>query len=169
MEADTSKYRRIFRVTLGVGVVGSPGVVLPISTGLDAGVQASLFALIAATALAVTLGARPDRKLERILNTLVRVAAVAASAYSAYQWLLSADAGTGIELVGAALAALAVIAFWVNSSDMDATIAKQDRCDGGHLRISIWQVIARRKTSQAEPAIASVGCPIRSRGLAAFC
>ena len=100
-------------------------------TDLDAGVQAPLYALITATGLAVVLGARADQIWDRNFNWLVRVAVIFAAVFSAYQWLLNEDAGTVIELVGAAGAVLALIAFWVNIGDVETTIEKQDRCDGG--------------------------------------
>ena len=125
--------RRILRGTLGVVVVVSLlGLFIYASlTDLDAGVQAPLYALITATGLAVVLGARAGQTWEKGFNWLVRVAASAAAVLSAYQWLLNEDAGTVIELVGAAGAVLALIAFWVNIGDAATTIEKQDRCDGG--------------------------------------
>ena len=126
---DTDKYRWIFRVILGLVVCVS--MIAAVSADLAHEVQAPLFALIAATGLAGTLGARADRTRERTLKWLVLLAAIGASGYSAIQWLLSADAGTGIELFGAALAGFALLAFWVNARDIDVTIAKQGRCDCG--------------------------------------
>lgn len=118
-------FRRGFRVTVGVVVFGCT-VVLPFCIGLDAAVQAPVFALIAAAGWAVTFGTRADSKLEGVLKAAVRVAAIAATTYSAYQWLLSVDAGTGVKLAAAALAIVAVIAFLVNISDIEATMAEQD-------------------------------------------
>ena len=96
--------RRVLRRTLGVVVVGSLlGLFIYAGlTDLDAGVQAPLYALITATGLAVVLGARADQTWERTFNWLVRVAVIVAAVFSAYQWLLNEDAGTVIELVGAA-------------------------------------------------------------------
>ena len=126
---ETDKYRWGFRVTLGLVVFGS--MVWGATANFSHEVQAPLFALIAATAWAGTLGARTARRRETTLKWLLRMAAIGASGNSAYQWLLSAEAGPGIQLWGAVLAAFAVAALWVNAKDIDATIAKQNRSDGG--------------------------------------
>ena len=103
---DPDKYRWIFRVILGIVVGGS--IVVAVSADLAHEVQVPLFAVIAATGWAGTLGTRTDRTRERTLKWLVRLAAIGASGYSAIQWLLSAEAGPGIQLWGAVLAAFAL-------------------------------------------------------------
>ncbi len=114
--------KRVLRVTLAVVVIGSlVGLaVYAALTDLAAGVQAPLFALIAATGLAVGMRVRTGQIWERALNLLVLVTAGAAVVLSAYLWLLSQDAKTGLEVVGAVGAGLAVIALLVNLDDVDA-------------------------------------------------
>ena len=99
-------------------------------TDLDVGVRAPLYALIAATGFAVVLGPRSNQRWQKGLNVFVRVAAILAAVLSAYNWLLSEDAGTGIELVGAVGAAVAAIAFMVNLYDGEALIESQEPHDG---------------------------------------
>ena len=114
--------RRILRVTLAIVVIGSL-ISLPVYadlTDLAAGAQAPLFALIAALGLAVGLRTHADQSWEKALNILVRVTAVAAALFSAFLWLQSVDAGTGLEVVGAVGAVLAVVALLVNLDDVEA-------------------------------------------------
>ena len=123
--------RQIVRVTLSIVVLGSL-LGLIIYAGLadmEDGVQAPLFALITATGLAVVLGPRVKQRWERVLNLFVQVAIILAAVLSAYHGLLSENAGTGIELVGAGGALLAGIAFMVNFGDVEALIEKQDHYD----------------------------------------
>ena len=101
---DPDKRRRFFRFTLAVVVFGS--LILAVSAGLDAEVRAPLFALIAATGLAGTLGARADGPLERNLKWITMLVAVGASVASALQWLLNTDPGTTVVFAGIALAGL---------------------------------------------------------------
>ena len=108
-------------MTLGGLVIASlPGLLVYADmTNLPAGVQAPLYALIAANGLAVALGARADQTRGRF-NWIVGVAAIGAAALSAYQWLVNENAGTAIELVGVAGAALALLALLVNAYDVEA-------------------------------------------------
>ena len=99
-------------------------------TDLDVGVRAPLYALIAATGFAVVLGPRSNQRWQKGLNFSVRVVAIVAAVNSAYNWLLSEDAGTGIELVGAVGAAVAATAFMVNLYDGEALIESQEPHDG---------------------------------------
>ncbi len=120
------------RAALGVIVLGSLLVLVIYAslTEIEDGVKAPLYALIAATGLAVVLGARAKNRWESVLNLMVQVAAIAAAVFSAYNWLRSEDAGTGLEIVGAAGAFLAGIAFSLNLDNVDALIKNQDSDNG---------------------------------------
>ena len=115
--------RQKLRVALGVVVLGSllGLVIYADATDLASGAQAALFALIAATGLAVVRGNRADQTWKTALNGLVSLAALAAAVLSAYTWLISENAGTAIEVAGAAGAALAALAFFLNIDDVEAT------------------------------------------------
>ncbi len=90
-------------------------------------VMAPLFAIIAATGLAGTLGASAIGMRGNILKGFVQLMVILASCASAMFWLLSAGAGPWIQLWGVGLMVFAVAGLWVNAGDMDAAIAKQDR------------------------------------------
>ena len=99
-------------------------MVLPLFAHLNnltAGVQAPLYALITAMGLSLVLGARAKYIWDRIFNWTVGVVAIVAVALSAFQWLVSEDAGIVIEMIGAFGALLAGIAFMVNLDGFDTT------------------------------------------------
>ena len=114
--------RRIVRFTLSIVVIGSLVGLAAYAdqTGLAAGVQAPLYALIAATGLAVERGGRADKTTEWVFNFLVRMTVLCAAVLSAYLWLLSEEAGTGLEVVGAVGAGIAVLAFLVNLKEIES-------------------------------------------------
>ena len=73
-------------------------------------VEAPLFALVAATGLAARLGSSVDDKWAQQWNFVVGFLIVGATTTSAYKWLVSAEAGFAVELVGGVWVVLVVIA-----------------------------------------------------------
>ena len=129
LRGESEKYRLGFRVILALVVFGS--MIWGATANLSDQVMAPLFAIIAATGLAGTLGASAIGMREKILKGVVQLMAILASCFSATLWLLSAGAGPWIQWWGVGLVVFAVVGLWVNAGDMDAAIAKQGRCDGG--------------------------------------
>ena len=123
-------WHRGYRVVLSVVVIGSlMGLVFYGDlTNMPSGVQAPLFAIIAAMGLAVTVKARADQTWEKRLKLAVSLTAIAAVGLSGFQWLMSQDAGTWIRLLGVVGTALAMLALAVNVHDM---AEEEDRADEG--------------------------------------
>ena len=113
-------WHRGYRVVLSVLVIGSLFGLLfgGDLANLDSGVLAPLFAIIAATGLAVTAKARADQTWEKRLKLGVSLAAIAAVGLSGFHWLLSVNAETWARGLGIGGTLLAVLALAVNVADM---------------------------------------------------
>ena len=122
-------WHRRYRVGLSVVVIASPLSLLFYADFVDmpSGVQAPLFAIIAAMALAAGANARADQTWEKGLKWALPIIAIAAVGLSAFHWLLSEDAGTWIKLLGGVGTLLAVLALAVNIYEE----ANGDRDDEG--------------------------------------
>ena len=83
------------------------------ATDMPNQIQAPLYAIVAATGLAMGLIPRPDHKWDRWLNRAILVSAALATWSSAYQWLLSEDAGTPIKIIASVWAIVVLVfAYW---------------------------------------------------------
>ncbi len=83
-------------------------------TNMTSAVQAPLYALVAATGVAVVLVPRPAHIWDKYINLSVRIATACAAWLSAQHWLLSEDAGTAIELVAGVWSAVVAFVIFAN-------------------------------------------------------
>ena len=72
-------------------------------------VQAPLYAIVAATGLAMTLVPRPKHEWDTWLNLAIQGATAFAAWFSAHHWLLSVDAGSAIKYAVAGWAAIVAL------------------------------------------------------------
>ena len=98
LRGESEKYRLGFRVILALVVFGS--MIWGATANLSDQVMAPLFAIIAATGLAGTLGASAIGMREKILKGVIQLMAILASCFSATLWLLSAGGWTLDTMVG---------------------------------------------------------------------
>ena len=105
------KSRPIVRLALDVATIVTLLVVIVWADlfNLSAGVQAPFYALVAATGFAAALNTLPTQRWELVLTLFAKIATIGAAILSAYQWLLSVDAGTAIEIFGGVWAAMVMI------------------------------------------------------------
>ncbi len=82
------------------------------STEMADGVQAALYAIVAATGLAMTLVPRPEHDWDEKLDFAIRGATVFAAWYSAHHWILSEDAGNATKYAVAAWATIVAVFVW---------------------------------------------------------
>ena len=97
-------------------------------TDMANGVQAPLYALVAATGVAVALIPRPEHNWDKHINLSIRVAIACAAWLSAQHWLLSEDAGTAIKLVAGLWT---VVAAFIILASVQATIEKHKSSEDG--------------------------------------
>ena len=117
------------RLSLGIVVLGSLIclVIYANLTELDHGAQAALYALIAATGLAVVRGNRTNETWATLLIAIVGLCTLGAGVLSAYMWLLNEKVGTVIELAGGLGAMIAIFAFLLNIDGDGATTSIMNR------------------------------------------
>ena len=83
------------------------------STEMPDEIQAPLYAIVAATGLAMALVPRPKHEWDTWLNLAIQIATAFAAWFSAHQWLLSEDAGTATRVVASVwVIAVAVFVAW---------------------------------------------------------